>query len=115
MIGFNVTDAIRAGQVPVRRGIRQLTADGVVLEDGTGEQFDEIILATGFRSAIQLLSSLVTIDRKRFALRRDRVTSSDQPNLFFVGHNYDSTGALFNIRRDATLCANAVKASLAEA
>ncbi|MGZ8869196.1 MAG: hypothetical protein ACXW2P_12710, partial [Thermoanaerobaculia bacterium] len=60
------------------------------------------------------LSSLVTTDKKGFASRRDRVTSSDQPNLFFVGHNYDSTGALFNIRRDSTLCANAVKSALAQ-
>jgi cation diffusion facilitator CzcD-associated flavoprotein CzcO len=113
MIGFHLTDAVRAGQVRVRRGIRQLTADGVVFEDGTEESFDEIILATGFRSAIGFLSSLVTTDTKGFASRRDRVTSSDQPNLFFVGHNYDSTGALFNIRRDSTLCANAVKSALA--
>lgn len=113
MIGFHLSDAVRAGQVRVRRGIRQVTADGVVFEDGAEERFEEIILATGFRAAIGFLSSLVTTDEKGFASRRDRVTSADQPNLFFVGHNYDSTGALFNIRRDATLCAKAVQTALA--
>jgi cation diffusion facilitator CzcD-associated flavoprotein CzcO len=108
MIGFHLTDAIRAGQVRLRRGIERLTDDGVVFDDGAEEKFDEIILATGYRPALGFLSSLITTDRAGFAKRRDRVESADQPGLFFVGHNYDSTGGLFNIRRDATLCARAV-------
>ena len=45
-------------------------------------------------------------------MRRDRVVSIDQTNLFFVGHNYDATGGLTNIRRDAPLAAQAVKDAL---
>ena len=40
--------------------------------------------------------------------RRDRVVSIDQPALFFVGHNYDATGGLHNIRRDAPLVARKI-------
>ena len=50
----------------------------------------------------------MSTDRRGFALRRDRVTSSEHPGLYFVGHNYDATGALFNIRRDSRLAAEAI-------
>ncbi|HET7706817.1 MAG TPA: NAD(P)/FAD-dependent oxidoreductase [Thermoanaerobaculia bacterium] len=109
MIGFHLTDAIRAGQVRLRGGIERVTRDGVVFADGREEPFDEIILATGYRAALEFLGSTVTTDDRGFAKRTDRVTSADQPGLFFVGHNYDSTGALFNIRRDARLCGTAVR------
>jgi hypothetical protein len=33
------------------------------------------------------------------------VTSADQPHLYFVGHNYDATGGIANIARDARLVA----------
>lgn len=113
MIGFHLTDAIREGIVEVRGPIRHLTATGAVFQDGAEESFDEIILATGFRAAMQFLGALVTRDEKGFASRRDRVRSADHDRLFFVGHNYDTTGALFNIRRDAKLAASAVKSALA--
>ena len=31
------------------------------------------------------------------------MTSADQPGLFFVGHNYDSTGGLQNIAMDSRI------------
>lgn len=114
MIGFHLTDAIRAGQVRLRAGIERVTGSGVVFVDGTEEPFDEIILATGYRAAIGFLGSSVTTDDRGFARRTDRVTSVDRPGLFFVGHNYDSTGALFNIRRDARLCGAAVRRFLGQ-
>ncbi len=50
-------------------------------------------------------------DAKGFALRTARVTSVDQPNLYFVGHNYDATGGLYNIRVDARLVAGRIAAA----
>ena len=32
----------------------------------------------------------------------------DQPRLYFVGHNYDATGGLYNISRDAELAARLI-------
>lgn len=108
MIGFRLVDAVRAGRVKVRGGVASLTAAGAVLGDTAEQPFDEIILATGFRAAVGFAG--VTTDASGFALRRDRVASSEHPDLYFVGHNYDSTGALFNIRRDARLAAAAIAA-----
>ena len=108
LIGFNLVDAIREGLVDVRSGVASFTEGGVRFTDGRSEPFDAVILATGFAPALNLLGDLVQLDDRGFARRSDRVTSADQPGLFFVGHTYDASGALFNIGRDAKLAARRV-------
>jgi glycine/D-amino acid oxidase-like deaminating enzyme len=105
LIGFHLPDAIQAGRVRVFPAIQSLTAGGVRFLDGVTQPFDTIVLATGFRAALQPLEGVVRTDSRGFALRTDRVTSSDQARLLFVGHNYDVTGGLRNIWRDAPLAA----------
>jgi cation diffusion facilitator CzcD-associated flavoprotein CzcO len=112
LIGFRLVDAIRSGSVTLRGGVERFTAAGVRFDDGTEEPFEVVLLATGFRAAIGFLGSAVQMDEKGFGMRRDRVVSTDQPNLFFVGHNYDATGGLTNIRRDAPLAAERVAAAI---
>ena len=109
LIGFRLVDAIREGSVKLRGGMERFTRDGVLFADGTTEPFDVVLLATGFRAAIGFLGDAVNVDARGFGMRRDRVVSVDRPNLFFVGHNYDATGGLTNIRRDAPLAAEAVR------
>lgn len=110
LIGFRLVDAIREGLVAVRGAPAAFTPEGVRFEDGPPEPFDDVILATGFRPALGVLGDRVRTDARGFALRTDRVRSADLPGLFFVGHNYDSTGGLRNIYRDAPLAARAVAA-----
>lgn len=106
LIGFHLVDAIRAGRVAVcRAGLAAFTERGVRFGDGSEGEFDAVILATGFAAALAPLGTSVRTDAKGFALRSDRITSADHPDLYFVGHNYDSTGGLSNIRRDARLVA----------
>ncbi|HEX5075081.1 MAG TPA: NAD(P)/FAD-dependent oxidoreductase [Gemmatimonadaceae bacterium] len=108
LIGFHLVDAIRSGRIAVRPGIAELTETGVRFTDGVEEPFDDIIFATGFLPALSPLGGRVRTDAKGFALRTDRVTSADEPNLYFVGHSYDSTGGLYNIRRDSSLAAERI-------
>ena len=113
LIGFHLTNAIREGLVDVRGEVERLTSRGVLFADARSpreEPFDVVILATGFTAALQPLGELVRVDAKGFAVRSDRVTSADHPGLYFVGHNYDSTGGLFNIARDSVLAADAIAA-----
>lgn len=105
LIGFNLVDEIRAGRVRVRPGIASFTRTGVRFTDGSQDSFDDVILATGFRPALGPLGEAVRRDARGFALRSDRVTSADHPDLVFVGHNYDSRGGLLNIAIDAPLAA----------
>ncbi|HEY6808429.1 MAG TPA: hypothetical protein VI160_06540, partial [Gemmatimonadales bacterium] len=105
LIGFHLVDAIRAGRIAVRPGLAEFTADGVRFSDGRSEPFDAVILATGFAAALDPLGTLVRRDAKGFAVRSDRVASADHPGLYFVGHNYDAGGGLYNIAVDSRLTA----------
>ncbi len=113
IIGFHLVDAICEGLIDVRVGVAELTRDGARFTDGTTAAFDDIILATGFGAALGPLSGSIELDPKGFARRRDRVVSLDQSDLFFVGHNYDATGGLYNINRDARLAARLIAGRLA--
>jgi putative flavoprotein involved in K+ transport len=108
LIGFRLVDAIREGRVAVRGGISAFTGAGARFVDGSEDPFDDVIFATGFTAALSPLGGLVRTDAKGFAVRTDRVTSADQPQLYFVGHTYDATGGLYNIRRDAALAADRI-------
>jgi cation diffusion facilitator CzcD-associated flavoprotein CzcO len=101
LIGFHMVDAIRAGAMRLRPGIAELTPSGARFVDGTEDAFDEVMLATGYKAALGVLGGLVRLDDCGFARRRDRVVSVDQPDLYFVGHNYDVRGGLRNIAIDA--------------
>ena len=110
LIGFHLVDAIRAGKVTVRGGVVALTESGAQFMDRVEDPFDDVILATGFSAALAPLGDLVRTDAKGFAMRTDRVTSADQPHLYFVGHSYDATGGLYNIKLDSALAAERIAA-----
>lgn len=114
LIGMHLPNAIAARTVHVRPGVVGFTAEAVRFADGTEARFDEVIMATGFRAALEPFEGLVQRDNRGFARRIDRVTSADQPDLFFVGHEYDASGGLANIRRDAPDAARRVEAALSE-
>jgi putative flavoprotein involved in K+ transport len=114
IIGFHLVDAIRDGRIDVRGRIERLTSTGARFADGKEPAevpYDVVILATGFTAAVACLGQLVRVDDKGFAVRRDRVASADHDALYFIGHNYDSTGGLFNIARDAGIVADKVARS----
>jgi hypothetical protein len=108
LIGFHLVDALRSGAIQLRGGVAELTATGARFVDGREEPFDRVILATGFRAAVGVLGGQVRLDDCGFASRRNRVVSADQPDLFFVGHNYDVRGGLRNIALDARHAARCI-------
>ena len=108
LIGLGLADALRAGTIRLHSGVAAFTRRGVRFDDGDEQPFDEVILATGYRAAVGFLAGAIAVDGCGFARRQDRVTSADRPNLYFVGHNYDVRGALFNIGHDARRTARAI-------
>ena len=108
LIGMHLPDAISAGTVVVRPAVVGFGAETVRFADGSEAAFDEVIFATGFRAALDPLAGVVTRDSRGFARRSDRVTSAEQPDLYFVGHEYDASGGIANIRHDAPLAARRV-------
>lgn len=101
VIGFHLVDAIRAGTIRLKTGLAEFTADGVRFTDGSEDPFEDVILATGYRAALGFLRDQVRTDDCGFAMRERGVVSRDQPDLYFVGHNYDTRGGLRNIAEDA--------------
>lgn len=112
LIGFHLTERIKAGSIRVTAGLSDFTPDGVRFLDGSEQPFDTVILATGYRAALGILGNQITRDDCGFAERRNRVVSVDRPGLFFVGHNYDVSGGLYNIGQDARLAARFITEAL---
>jgi cation diffusion facilitator CzcD-associated flavoprotein CzcO len=111
LIGFHLVDALRAGTIQLKGGITEFTPSGARFADGSDQPFDDVILATGYRAAVQSLGDQIQRDQCGFPRRLDRVQSADQPNLYFVGHNYDTRGALRNIAYDARQVAQRLASS----
>ena len=101
LIGSGIVRHIDSGRIELLPGVVDFTDVGVRLADGTEWACDAVILATGYRSAIQWMGEYGDRDECGFADRRGRVRSSKYPGLYFVGHNYDGRGGLYNIRLDA--------------
>jgi cation diffusion facilitator CzcD-associated flavoprotein CzcO len=112
LIGLALADALRHGVIKLRDGLAAFTPEGVRFRDGSEDVFDDVILATGYRAALGLLEGVVGVDGCGFGRRRARVVSLDHSNLFFVGHNYDARGGLYNIAIDAPRAAREVRRAL---
>jgi pyruvate/2-oxoglutarate dehydrogenase complex dihydrolipoamide dehydrogenase (E3) component len=99
LIDVGTLAKIRDGSIKVRGGIERLTADGVVFADGTREQFDAIILATGFRPDLrQLVPGVDVFDNQGMP----RVTGKPSaPGLYFCGQITVPTGQLREIAIEA--------------
>lgn len=110
LIGFHLADGVRTGRIQLRRGVAEFTIGGVRFSDGFEQAFDHVILATGYRAAVAILGDVIRLDPCGFAARRQRVVSTDWPNLYFVGHNYDAAGGLRNIAQDARRAARFIAA-----
>lgn len=109
LIGFRLVDAIRDGRVTVRGAVSEVSRDTVRFhDDDRPTPADDIILATGFRAAVGPIRHAVRLDERGFVRRRHRVIAEDAHGLLVVGHNYDATGGLFNIRRDAPRAARLI-------
>ena len=113
LIGLALADGLRAGRIGLRPALAAFGTDTVRFADGSEDRFDAVILATGYRPALEFLGELAARDACGYARRDGRVQSALAPGLVFVGHNNDMRGAIFNIRLDAPRAARAVRDHLA--
>jgi len=108
VVGHTIVNHISAGRIRIRPGIAEFTGNTVRFTDGSEWQGDTVVLATGYRSAMEWMGNYGARDQCNFALREGRVKSAGHPDLYFVGHNYDGRGGLYNIRIDAKRIARQV-------
>jgi cation diffusion facilitator CzcD-associated flavoprotein CzcO len=111
VIGLALLEHARRGTIKVMPGIERFTADGVRFADGREAAYDAVILATGYRPALDYLASALPLDAGGRP-RVEGVRALDAPDLYFVGLHYDFRGTLYNIAHEAPEAARLIAARL---
>jgi cation diffusion facilitator CzcD-associated flavoprotein CzcO len=92
---------IRDGSIKVRGGIDHFTPDGVVFSDQAAQQFDAVILATGFRPDLRGLlpdvNGVLSPDGKPLVTGQ----ATNAPGLYFCGLAASPTGQLREVGLEA--------------
>lgn len=107
IIGLELLHLAQIGKVAVAGAIERFTPTGVHFADGHEAPFDTIIIATGYRPALDYLGDAITRDARGFPAT-DGVRAAGAKNLYFVGMHYDIRGTLFNIAHEAPVVAAAI-------
>ena len=112
-LGFPLIDvgtiaAIKRGEIAVKPGIARLTETGAVFADDSAAEVDAIVLATGFRAALEEFVAIAGV-LDDGGSPRDWRGGGACPNIFFVGYEIVPTGHL----RQIAIRAQAVAAELA--
>jgi cation diffusion facilitator CzcD-associated flavoprotein CzcO len=113
-VGF--LDVLRAGQVTVRPALVRLTRDGVEYADGSSEDVDVVVVATGFGTGLETLLREVpgVVDEQGRPLARSgRPTAA--AGLYLIGFDETIRGHLFEARRESKRVARIVARSLTRA
>ena len=115
LIDVGTLAKIRDGSIKLRGGIDRLTPQGAVFADGSVEQFDAIILATGFRPDLRRLIPDVAdvFDAQGMPLVTGQPTQA--PGLYFCGQITSPTGQLRKIGLEAKRIANFARGNVAGA
>ncbi len=93
---------MRAGHVAVRPGIRQFTPQGVVFTDGRAEDFDAVVLATGYRTGLsRWLEVSAGVLSPEGAPHCSGKPVAAEPGLYFCGYHVSATGMLREIALEA--------------
>ena len=108
-IGTLAQDQGRLDQGP-RRHRSRFTPDGVVFADATGEKFDAVILATGFRPDLRRLIPDVEGVFDAHGMPRVTGRATAAPGLYFCGQITVPTGQLREIGIEAQRIADSTKA-----
>jgi cation diffusion facilitator CzcD-associated flavoprotein CzcO len=110
LIDVGTLAKIRDGSIKIRGGIDRFAADGVVFVGGIREEFDAVILATGFRPDLRKLLPDVGNVFDRRGLPRVTGRPTEAPGLYFCGQTISPTGQFREIGIEALGIAESAKA-----
>lgn len=100
LIDVGTVDLIRRGEIEVHPGINCFTETGVVFTDGAAVDFDAVVLATGYKPAV---NSFILDERatEEDGTPRSTGCEGDIPGLFFCGFHVAPTGMFRQIAFEA--------------
>ncbi len=109
LIDVGTVRHIREGHITVYPGISRFNVDGVVFEDGQEQAFDAVVMATGYRPALQdfLTEAERVLDAEGVPLVSGR--ESALPGLYFCGFYVSPSGMLREIGIEAQKIAKAIQ------
>lgn len=111
LLDIGTMGLLRSAKVVAHPGISRFTADGVVFADGTPLSVEAVVLATGYRPALEeFLPDWRSVCDDR---GRPLVSGSPTalPGLFFCGQQVAATGMLREIGREARYLANYLRSA----
>lgn len=85
---------IRQGRIAVRPGLEAFTGDGVRFTDGREDAFDAVILATGYRPALERLFPGVELELDGNGMPVHAVGQDELAGVHFVGFDVRQPGGL---------------------
>ena len=111
MIDLGTVDKIKKGEIKVVGDIKSFTQKGVILESGELENFDDVILATGYKAN---LPEFLNIDTQHFDHRGAPSSAwlDDYPGLYFIGFNTSFSGILNAIYEESRLVLKRIQGEL---
>jgi cation diffusion facilitator CzcD-associated flavoprotein CzcO len=105
---------IKRGRIAVRPGIETFTRDGVRFTDGRADPFDAVILATGYRPALETFFPGVTVPVDANGMPPAMAGSGALAGVYFVGFDIRQPGGLLRtIGIQARAAAAAISRDLA--
>lgn len=113
VIDIGTLEQIKKGKIKVVPGIDEITPSGVRFSDGSEATIDTIILATGYKAAVEEFLGDTEGLLDRYEVPKYLIGEQKYRGLFFLGYdNYSLGGILGIIRRDAPKIATAITNAL---
>ena len=107
VIDVGTIKLIKEGKVTVFPGIQSFTENGVVFDDGREEEFDAVILATGYHPKVEDFLEDTTDIQNDLGLPGD-VSFDHHPGLYFLGFDAYTSGILNSINRNSEVIVNQI-------
>ncbi len=109
VIDIGTIDAIKRGKITVRPDVQMLSENTVRFSDGTEDDFDMILLATGYDAGLSALIPGIKDFLDDNGLPRAPIATNPWKGLYFIGYdNYKLGGILGTILTDSEIIANAI-------
>ena len=102
IIDLGTIDLIKKGEVNIKPGIQNFTQNGVVFENGEKQEFDAVILATGYKPEVEDFLESTEHIFNSLNLPKSPIIEQNK-GLYFIGFDLYNGGVLYSIHRNSEL------------